>query len=48
MKICNAVAQDGSGGFNFQSESVVVHGPHPEADSGFALECDLLGPIVGA
>jgi hypothetical protein len=33
---------------NFIDESITMHGPHPEADSGFALECDLLGPIFNA
>jgi hypothetical protein len=42
------LASDGSGGFTFLSESIDMHGPHPEADSGFALECNLLGPIVNA
>ena len=40
------LAPDGSGGFTFLSESIATHGPHPEADSGFALECTLLGPIL--
>ncbi len=42
------LASDGSGGFTFVSESIDMHGPHPEADSGFALECNLLGPILNA
>jgi hypothetical protein len=42
------LASNGSGGFTFLSESIDMHGPHPEADSGFALECSLLGPILNA
>ena len=42
------LASDGSGGFTFLSESIAMHGPHPEADSGFALQCNLLGPILNA
>lgn len=34
---------------NFQliDEQLISHGPHPEAASGFALECQILGPILG-
>ena len=33
-------------GFNVISEQLGVHGPHPEAASGFGLECQILGPIL--
>src|SRR5690242_4925711 len=33
---------------NFLDETVTAHGPHPEFDSGFTLECDLLGPIFSS
>ena len=33
---------------NFLDETITEQGPHPEADSGFALECNLLVPIFTA
>jgi hypothetical protein len=33
---------------NFLSETATMQGPHPEYDSGFALECNLLVPIFTA
>jgi hypothetical protein len=30
---------------NFLNETATIKGPHPEYDSGFSLECDLLVPI---
>jgi hypothetical protein len=33
---------------NFLNETATMQGPHPEYDSGFSLECDLLVPIFTA
>ncbi len=42
----DTLVPDGLGGFTLQSEQLIVRGPHPEADSGFNLECQILAPIL--
>jgi hypothetical protein len=32
--------------FNVLNTQLAIHGPHPEADSGFGLECQILSPIL--
>lgn len=48
ITLVDTLVSDGEGGFVLQNETVSEHGPHPEADSGFQLECDVLGPILAA
>jgi hypothetical protein len=47
ITLTDTVVPDGDS-WDLVNETFTTHGPHPEADSGFELECDILGPILAA